>query len=146
MKETKIYTHLKNVLPSFRPTRIENSCELGTPDCFWQGKGGSFWTEFKQVKVGTNIYTHTQVKPDWRPGQVGWARDHIKFGGLWFLVVAVNDKIYIVDHPKVMYFVRELNPFYPSDIILRFKKEQKLYAELQEENIKLREQLEELGD
>lgn len=105
MKETKVFKKLKKIMSPlvWRLTRIENILEDGTPDTFCQSIFGSFWIELKQVKK--KILKHnTAIRPRWQPGQIGWAMDHIRYKGTWFLIIAINDKLYIIDEPKEVYY------------------------------------------
>jgi hypothetical protein len=107
MKETEIY---KKCIPLFKKLkaygfRVENACEVGTPDAFFQSSFFSLWTEFKQINTTNKI-----IQPAWRPGQLSWARRHFKFSGLWALIISVNNNLYFTLEPKLKYKLQDLTP------------------------------------
>ncbi len=119
MKETKLYQKVKRLLPKMRATRIENSVELGTPDTHWQGWEGSFWAELKSLNVRITNYDQV-IKPDWQPGQVGWGKNHIKFGGKWFLFISIGEHIFLTNLPQETYLFKELTPFTSFHSLYKF--------------------------
>ena len=92
-------------------TRIETGhTRVGVPDLYWSTPNNNGWLEFKvvyslQVPV---------IKPDWRPGQLGWIREHVRlYDNIW---LAVTDKeedvmLFILSPVQETYVIAECSMF-----------------------------------
>jgi len=92
-------------------TRIETgSTRVGVPDLYWSTPNNNGWIEFKTV-YSLQVPV---IKPVWRPGQLGWVKDHTKLGdNVW---LAVTDKyedvmLFILSPISVTFKIEECNMF-----------------------------------
>lgn len=122
MKERTVYQKVRNIIKhSAILTRIESgSTGVGIPDLFIQVPDGpiSLWCELKSCRLLKRTLT---VKPEWRPGQIAWAKTHQKAGGLWILICSVEKDIRYSVVPKDIYENGELKPFYGFDQALKMR-------------------------
>jgi hypothetical protein len=83
--------------------RIEH---MRIPDIYTSKDGIVTWYELKVIET---IPRNKLLRPDWRPGQLAWIRDHKKLGGDCIkLILWVVDRWYIL-LPKEEYKMEELN-------------------------------------
>lgn len=85
---------------------IETVTANGVPDLFVHTvHGAAFWVELKTIKrVVKNI-----VSPNWRPGQLSWAKRYQKKEGHWLLLIQVNGSLYYTSIAKEKYDLSELH-------------------------------------
>ena len=124
MLEKKMYKVIKKDVKAYGYSlrRIENSIEDGWPDTMGQGRNGSFMAELKQVKApARGLKTDSRIKPRWEAGQIPWAAEHIKKGGVWFIIITIGDEFYMARAPKLAYKFSELKPYsaYLVDMYVR---------------------------
>jgi hypothetical protein len=110
MTESKLYQrHIKSLLTKqgYYFYRVEHSL---LPDIYCCKNNIVTWIELKVI----NKRQKETLKPDWRPGQLAWIREHSMFGNnndnaillcLWYI-----NKFYFL-YPKEEYYLGELqNP------------------------------------
>ena len=90
---------------------------IGIPDLFVSiHPGFNIWAELKTIKRKvSNI-----VSPDWRPGQMSWAKRYQKKGGDWILLISINDILYYTNIVSEKYMLDELisfNSFRDKDFV-----------------------------
>ena len=88
MTETKLWTkHIKPLLLKKDFGFFERIDHEMLPDIYTSNQGKVLWIELKCVNKKSSI-----IKPDWRPGQLAWIREHQNKGGgntillcLWYI-------------------------------------------------------------
>lgn len=121
-EENKVFhTVLRELRPlGYYGVRVENETENGTPDAFFQGKY-ALWIENKIVTPSEKT---SIIKPQWQPGQIGWALRHKKHGGIWFVMIGYGENLLYSDIPKQTYAPHELrafsSQFFEYDLLIKY--------------------------
>lgn len=102
MSEANLWTRTRNKLGPFgKLVRVENSCELGTPDVAYclgrTSKPVSGWLELKHVPEWPKKEHTSLVIKELTIDQVTWHEEWKKAGGLVFTLIQVDDDIMLVN-------------------------------------------------
>lgn len=84
--------------------RIETSTAIGVPDLFVQAPGLAAWIELKIIRT-------RDVRPEWRPGQIGWAHRLILYGGIWAVVFHYENELFFSPYALLDYPDEDFFPF-----------------------------------
>tara|TARA_R110002033_G_scaffold72949_2_gene124273 strand:+ start:37 stop:486 length:450 start_codon:yes stop_codon:yes gene_type:complete len=93
--EKQIWQTIRSKLNDFFIQRIETSIERGIPDVHYCVQGVSGWLEGKYLKSPKRENTKLKLKLSIE--QIAWHKSYSYLGGLVYLIVKKDKKIYLFD-------------------------------------------------
>lgn len=92
MAEAKIYSLIRNHCKGIFFKRVENTCNVGTPDAYFAYEGvHGVWMEAKEIHLGEKDRT---IKIPFRPLQYEWLRENTSKGGHSLLAILTEQGLF----------------------------------------------------